>query len=153
MLLEANAATARGHIRLLRMDRLEHVLQPCAETALFAFGGTEVGAENRTEQLAACRFLPFGNDIRSSSVWAAQHIIEAFPDDSAPRFMVRDRDGIYSEHFVRRVKAMYIEELFRNLERLASVFYDVCFEALHKADDCFLLRGRDLEFIQRRLDM
>jgi len=38
-------------------------------------------------------------------------MIEAFPEDSSPRFLVRDRDGIYGEHFVRRVEGMGIEEL------------------------------------------
>ena len=28
--------------------------------------------------------------------WTAQQIIEAFPDDEAPRYLLRDRDGIYS---------------------------------------------------------
>jgi hypothetical protein len=36
-------------------------------------------------------------------MWTAQQIIEAFPHDSAPRWLLRDRDGIYSEVFRRRV--------------------------------------------------
>jgi putative transposase len=32
-----------------------------------------------------------------SAVWTAQQIIEAFPDDSAPKFLLRDRDAIYGE--------------------------------------------------------
>ena len=42
---------------------------------------------------------------------AAQQIIEAFPEDRAPRFMVRDRDGIYGEAFSSRVEGMNIEEI------------------------------------------
>jgi putative transposase len=40
-----------------------------------------------------------------TAVWTAQQIIEAFPDDSAPRFLLRDRDAIYGEEFARRVKS------------------------------------------------
>jgi putative transposase len=46
-----------------------------------------------------------------TAVWTAQQIIEAFPDDSAPRFLVRDRDTIYGEEFTRRVKRMGIYEV------------------------------------------
>jgi putative transposase len=34
-----------------------------------------------------------------TAVWTTQQIIEVFPDDSAPRFLLRDRDAIYSEEF------------------------------------------------------
>jgi putative transposase len=43
--------------------------------------------------------------------WAAQQIIEAFPDEEAPRYLLRDRDGIYGEYFRKRVSAMGIEEV------------------------------------------
>jgi len=46
-----------------------------------------------------------------TAVWAAQQIIEAFPEDTAPRFMVRDRDGIYGESFRSRVEGMSIEQV------------------------------------------
>src|SRR5215831_5845862 len=32
-----------------------------------------------------------------TAAWAAQQMIEAFPEDRSPRFMVRNRDGIYGE--------------------------------------------------------
>src|SRR2546427_2753373 len=43
--------------------------------------------------------------------WTAQQIIDAFQDDSAPCYLLRDRDQIYGEHFRRRVKGMNIEEV------------------------------------------
>ena len=43
--------------------------------------------------------------------WTAQQIIEAFPWDSAPQYLLRDRDGIYGTQFQRRVKSMGIEEV------------------------------------------
>ncbi len=43
--------------------------------------------------------------------WAAQQMLEAFPEDSAPRFLVRDRDGVYGHCFQGCVKSMGIEEV------------------------------------------
>ncbi len=43
--------------------------------------------------------------------WAAQQIVQAFPYEGAPRFLIRDRDGIYGDYFVNRVKGMGIEEV------------------------------------------
>jgi putative transposase len=43
--------------------------------------------------------------------WTARQLIEAFPDDSAPRFLLRDRDAIYGEAFGRGVKGMGIREI------------------------------------------
>ena len=37
--------------------------------------------------------------------------MEAFPYDSAPRYLIRDRDSIYGDRFVQRVKDMGIEEV------------------------------------------
>jgi putative transposase len=46
-----------------------------------------------------------------TAMWTAQQIIEAFPDDSAPRWLVRDRDAIYSDAFRCRVASMGITEV------------------------------------------
>jgi transposase InsO family protein len=46
-----------------------------------------------------------------TAVWTGQQIIEAFPWDTAPRFILRDRDGIYGDDFVRRVHSMGIEQI------------------------------------------
>ena len=43
--------------------------------------------------------------------WATQQIIDAFPYEEAPRFLLRDRDGIYGEYFKHRVKNIGIEEV------------------------------------------
>src|SRR5258708_15528719 len=45
------------------------------------------------------------------SLGTAQQLVEAFPDDSAPRYLLRDRDGIYGGEFRRRVKGMLIAEV------------------------------------------
>lgn len=43
--------------------------------------------------------------------WTAQQIVQAFPYEEAPRFLIRDRDGIYGDYFKERVKGMGIEEV------------------------------------------
>jgi transposase InsO family protein len=43
--------------------------------------------------------------------WAAQQIVAAFPYEEAPRFLLRDRDGIYGDSFKDRMKSMGIEEV------------------------------------------
>jgi transposase InsO family protein len=57
------------------------------------------------------RILHFNVTEHPTAVWAAQQIVEAFPEDTAPRYMVRDRDAIYGEHFRLRVEGMGIEEI------------------------------------------
>jgi transposase InsO family protein len=46
-----------------------------------------------------------------TAVWTAQQMNEAFPDDAAPRWLLRDRDGIYGDPFRRRVASMGIGEV------------------------------------------
>ena len=43
--------------------------------------------------------------------WTAQQMLEAFPEDSAPRFLIRDRHGVYGHCFQGCVKSMGIEEV------------------------------------------
>lgn len=53
----------------------------------------------------------FGITTNPYAEWAAQQIIQAFPYEEAPRFLIRDRDGIYGDYFKERVKGMGIEEV------------------------------------------
>ena len=43
--------------------------------------------------------------------WTGQQIVDAFPYEEAPRFLIRDRDGIYGDRFKNRMKGMGIEEV------------------------------------------
>jgi putative transposase len=43
--------------------------------------------------------------------WTAQQIVDAFPNDSAPPYLLRDRDRVYGEHFRHRVKGRQIAEV------------------------------------------
>jgi putative transposase len=44
------------------------------------------------------------------AVWTGQQMIEAFPDDTAPRSLLHNRDAIYADVFRRRVASMGIGE-------------------------------------------
>ena len=43
--------------------------------------------------------------------WTAQQIVAAFPEDTAPKWLLRDRDAIYGEICQRRVASMGITEI------------------------------------------
>jgi hypothetical protein len=40
--------------------------------------------------------------------WTAQQVTEAFTYDTVPKYLIRDRDGIYGNFFQQRVKNMSI---------------------------------------------
>jgi len=46
-----------------------------------------------------------------TAAWAAQQIVDRFPDDTAPSYLLRDRDAIYTDSFRQRVKGMQIQEV------------------------------------------
>jgi putative transposase len=46
-----------------------------------------------------------------TAAWSAQQVVDAFPEDTAPRRMHRDRDRIYGDVFQRRLASMGIAEV------------------------------------------
>ncbi len=54
------------------------------------------------------RVVLFNVTANPSAKWTAQQLVEAFPKDTAPRYLLRDRDSIYGGYFRRRVKNMVI---------------------------------------------
>jgi putative transposase len=50
-----------------------------------------------------------------TAAWTAQQMIDAFPDDTAPRWLLRDRDAVYGDAFRRRVAGMGIGEVISSL--------------------------------------
>ncbi len=57
------------------------------------------------------RILHFGVTAHPTAEWTAQQLREAFPWDSAPRYLLRDRDQIFGKDFVDQVKAMGIKQV------------------------------------------
>jgi transposase InsO family protein len=54
--------------------------------------------------------LWLGVTAHPNAEWISRHITEAFGWEQAPRYIVRDRDGVYGEVFNRRVRAMGIRD-------------------------------------------
>jgi hypothetical protein len=57
------------------------------------------------------RILHFAVTAHPTAEWTAQQFREAFPWDSAPRYLLRDRDRIFGHDFVQQVKAMGIKQV------------------------------------------
>ena len=56
------------------------------------------------------QLLWFAVTRHPTAEWLAQQIIEAFPWETAPAYLVRDNDGAYGPVFKRRVRAMGIRD-------------------------------------------
>jgi transposase InsO family protein len=54
---------------------------------------------------------PFGVTAHPTAEWTAQQLREAFPWDTAPRYLPHDRDGIFGREFVDQVKAFGIKQV------------------------------------------
>jgi Integrase core domain len=52
------------------------------------------------------QFLWFAVTRHPTAEWLAQQIVQAFPWDTAPAYLVRDNDAAYGSVFTRRVRAM-----------------------------------------------
>jgi transposase InsO family protein len=57
------------------------------------------------------RILHFGVTAHPTAEWTAQQLREAFPWETAPRYLLRDRDRIFGADFVKQVKAMGIKQV------------------------------------------
>lgn len=57
------------------------------------------------------RIVHFGVTDHPTAAWIKQQVTEAFPWDTAPRYMIRDRDSVYGLIAHDRIKAMGIDEV------------------------------------------
>ncbi|HEY6305680.1 MAG TPA: integrase core domain-containing protein [Candidatus Angelobacter sp.] len=57
------------------------------------------------------RVVHFAVTGHPTAEWTAQQLIDAFPWDTPPRYLLRDRDGSYGELFPQTARAMQIREL------------------------------------------
>jgi putative transposase len=57
------------------------------------------------------RVLHFNLTAHPTAAWTAQQIVDTFPDDTAPVYLLRDRDAIYGDSFRQRVRGMQIQEV------------------------------------------
>ncbi len=55
--------------------------------------------------------MHFNVTAHPTAQWTAQQLVEAFPFNSAPRYLLHDRDAIYGEKVHRRIRSLGIEEV------------------------------------------
>jgi transposase InsO family protein len=56
------------------------------------------------------RIVHFNITDEPTAAWTAQQIINAFPYDTAPKYLLRDRDSIYGAVFVQRLEGMGMQQ-------------------------------------------
>ena len=57
------------------------------------------------------RILSVNVTTSPSAAWTANQIVQAVPWEGAPRYLLRDRDGIYGTRFRSRVQNLGIQEV------------------------------------------
>ena len=57
------------------------------------------------------RVVHFNVTANPKSVWTGQQMLEAFPWDTAPKYLLRDRDRIYGEEFRNAAKSLGVDQL------------------------------------------
>ena len=57
------------------------------------------------------RLVHFNVTAHPTAEWAARQILEAFPFEAAPKYLLCDRDRIYGEAFCEQVAVMNIKEV------------------------------------------
>jgi transposase InsO family protein len=57
------------------------------------------------------KIIHFNVTTNPTAAWTGQQIAETFPWETAPRYLIRDRDGIYGFDFTRRVSSMGIKQI------------------------------------------
>ncbi len=57
------------------------------------------------------RVLHFNVTEHPTAAWTTQQLVDAFPEDGAPLYLLRDRDRVYGHAFQHRVKGMGIHEV------------------------------------------
>ncbi len=55
--------------------------------------------------------LHFNVTEHPTAAWTSQQIIEAFGDHAAPRYLLRDRDGVYGNDVRLQIASLQIEEV------------------------------------------
>src|SRR5262245_41017318 len=57
------------------------------------------------------RVLYFNVTAHPTAAWTAQQILEAFPFETVPKYLLRDRDAIYGHILRQQIEAMGIKEV------------------------------------------
>src|SRR5713101_5011283 len=65
---------------------------------------------HRELEVAYRRLVTISTDNITAAEWLAQQIVEAFPWDTAPRYLVQDNDAAYGQAFTNRIRTMGIRD-------------------------------------------
>ena len=57
------------------------------------------------------RIVHFNATEHPTAQWTAQQLVEAYPFDTAPRYLLRDRDSIYGETVRRQIENLGMEDV------------------------------------------
>ena len=95
------------------------------------------------------KVLHFNVTANPTALWTAQQIVETFPWNNAPKYLLRDRDAIYGGEFRRRIHAMGIEQVlsaprspWQNpfVERFLGTLRRDCLDHVLALNECHLRR-------------
>jgi hypothetical protein len=57
------------------------------------------------------RILHFNVTDHPAAQWTTQQLVEAFPWETAPRYLLPDRDAVYGDRFQRRITRLSIDQV------------------------------------------
>ena len=57
------------------------------------------------------RVIHFNVAEHPTALWTGQQMVEVFPEDTAPRYLLRDGDKIYGCEFCQRTRSLSIEQV------------------------------------------
>ena len=60
---------------------------------------------------ATRRLIHFNVTLHPTTLWTGQQVVQAFPFETAPKYLLRDNDSIYGQVFQRRVASLGMEEV------------------------------------------
>ena len=106
------------------------------------------------------RIVHFNVTEHPSAEWTAQQMVNAFPWDTAPRYLVRDRDQTYGAYFDSRVDGLGIEQVltaprspWQNpfVERMIGSIRRECLDHVIVLDEQHLRRYCQIELVTDRM--
>ena len=95
------------------------------------------------------RILHFGVTAHPTAEWTAQQLREAFPWETVPRYLLRDRDRIFGDDFTKQVKDIGLKEVLSAprspwqrayIERLIGTLRRECLDHVIVFDEASLYR-------------
>jgi putative transposase len=98
------------------------------------------------------RILSINVTTSPSAAWTANQIVQAFPWESAPRYLLRDRDGVYGKRFRSRVQNLGIREvIIARRSPWQSPYVEHVIETLHHEllDHVIVMNERHLRRLVR----